>query len=355
MCKFISPRIIILRFNFFKKIKNRAGCVFLFIVSLTTNKATVAVKRTLFLVGRSLVLLSVLACAVNGQASEVKTHQAKMFYFDIPQQSLIKSLHAITNQTETLILFPYSLVERRQGNAVRGRLSTQDALKRLLRDTGLQCIPSSEGVMTIAETASYSKNRMGIEKMNNRKNILAATIGFFAGAGMVSGAMGQEGKVSDADMAYVLEEIVVTATKRETSLQDTAMSISAIGGETIDKRNLVGMEDYLPYIPGVSMQDRGAGQNNIVIRGISVGSQFATGSATGVYFGETPVTGLNSTAAGEGGGSGDIKMVDIERVEVLRGPQGTISLYFQSLEVRWLLAIHRRLSKVVIILWCRGS
>jgi outer membrane receptor protein involved in Fe transport len=102
------------------------------------------------------------------------------------------------------------------------------------------------------------------------------------------------------------------------------MSISAIGGEAIDKRNLVGMEDYLPFIPGVSMQDRGAGQNDIVIRGISIGSQFERNPATGIYFGETPVTGLSSPTDGQGAGSGDIKLVDIERVEVLRGPQGTL-------------------------------
>ena len=125
-------------------------------------------------------------------------------------------------------------------------------------------------------------------------------------------------------MSWLLEEVVVTATKRETSLQDTAMSISAIGGETIEKRNLVGMEDYLPFIPGVSMQDRGAGQNDIVVRGISVGSQFERNPATGIYFGETPVTGLSTPTDGQGAGSGDIKLVDIERVEVLRGPQGTL-------------------------------
>jgi outer membrane receptor protein involved in Fe transport len=158
--------------------------------------------------------------------------------------------------------------------------------------------------------------------MNTRKNILASTIAFFVGAGGVS--QGYAAENTEAEVSWLLEEVVVTATKRETSLQDTAMSISAIGGETIDKRNLVGMEDYLPFIPGVSMQDRGAGQNDIVIRGISIGSQFERNPATGIYFGETPVTGLSTPTDGQGAGSGDIKLVDIERVEVLRGPQGTL-------------------------------
>ena len=53
-----------------------------------------------------------------------------------------------------------------------------------------------------------------------------------------------------------------------TSIQDTAMAISALDGDTIEKRGLVGMDDYLRTLPGVSMQDRGAGQNSIVIRGL---------------------------------------------------------------------------------------
>ncbi len=116
-----------------------------------------------------------------------------------------------------------------------------------------------------------------------------------------------------------IEEMVVTATKRETSLQDTAMSISALSGDTIEKRGLVQMGDYLSTLPGVTMQERGAGQNSIVIRGIGVDPVLEI-EAVGTYFGETPVTGIGLY----GSGHADFRMVDIERVEVLRGPQGTL-------------------------------
>ena len=83
------------------------------------------------------------------------------------------------------------------------------------------------------------------------------------------------------------------------------------------------MDDYLRSLPGVNFQDRGAGQNTVVIRGISSDSQFADSTA-GVYLGETPITDLGSNANGSFSGNADIKLVDVKRIEVLRGPQGTL-------------------------------
>src|SRR5690606_25430421 len=94
--------------------------------------------------------------------------------------------------------------------------------------------------------------------------------------------------------------------------------------DSIEKRHLVGMEDYLSALPGVSYSDRGAGSNTITIRGIGLGSQLDPNSPVGSYFGEVPVTGLGPQVNANQAGNADIKMVDIERVEILRGPQGTL-------------------------------
>ena len=121
-----------------------------------------------------------------------------------------------------------------------------------------------------------------------------------------------------------LEEVIVTATKRETNLQETAAAVSVVSSDQIEKRHLVGMEDYLASLPAVSYQDRGAGSNTITIRGIALGSQLDTNSPVGSYFGEAPVTGLGPQVNGNQAGNADIKLVDVQRVEVLRGPQGTL-------------------------------
>lgn len=119
-------------------------------------------------------------------------------------------------------------------------------------------------------------------------------------------------------------EIIVTASRRETNLQETPGAISVVGAEQIEKRNLVGMEDYLASIPGVSYGERGAGMNNITIRGIGQGEQLSANTPVASFFGEVPVTGFGPPLNGNGAGNADVKMIDIERVEVLRGPQGTL-------------------------------
>jgi len=117
-----------------------------------------------------------------------------------------------------------------------------------------------------------------------------------------------------------LTEIVVTATKRATTVQDTALSITALSGDVLDRRGADDFIDYATSIPGLSLVDQGPGERRLVIRGIN-----GVGEAqVGLYYDETFVTG----APGAGGDSGerqpDFKLVDIDRVEVLRGPQGTL-------------------------------
>lgn len=118
--------------------------------------------------------------------------------------------------------------------------------------------------------------------------------------------------------------ITVTATKRETNLLETPVAVSVVGENEINQRRLVGMEDYLAGLPGVTFSDRGAGSNTINIRGIGLGDQLDPNTPVGSYFGETPITGLGTRVNGNAAGNADIKMVDINRVEVLRGPQGTL-------------------------------
>ena len=133
----------------------------------------------------------------------------------------------------------------------------------------------------------------------------------------------KQSKPASKENRTVIEEVYVTATKRNTSLQDTAMAISALDELAIERRGLTGMDDYLRTLPGVSMQDRGASQNSIVMRGLSADPQ-EDSSTTGIYFGEALISDLFSASNLGSAGNGDIKLVDIERIEVLRGPQGTL-------------------------------
>ena len=119
--------------------------------------------------------------------------------------------------------------------------------------------------------------------------------------------------------AQVLEEIVVTATKRAESLQDVPVAVSALRAEDIAERGLTQYADYLSTVPGVNFQDAGPGQSQIRIRGI-VASEGGGGPASvATYFGETVTSVVNLFGA-----KPNLRLVDIDRIEVLRGPQGTL-------------------------------
>ena len=120
-----------------------------------------------------------------------------------------------------------------------------------------------------------------------------------------------------------LEEIVVTATKRAVPLQDAPVTIQAIGSKELEDQNIQEFADYVQYLPNVNAGGRGPGQNEIYIRGAAVDAINITvaesqGSAPNValYLDEQPVT--------AGGRNLDVYISDMERIEVLPGPQGTL-------------------------------
>lgn len=119
------------------------------------------------------------------------------------------------------------------------------------------------------------------------------------------------------DGERLIEEVMVTAQKRESRLLDAPISITAVGQEDIEHRGLVDRNDYLRSVPGVNLVDQGPGLSTMVIRG-AYGEAFNTGPTVGVYLADVPLTGYAL------GSSTDVILSDIERVEVLRGPQGTL-------------------------------
>ncbi|MBI1731295.1 MAG: TonB-dependent receptor [Gammaproteobacteria bacterium] len=114
-----------------------------------------------------------------------------------------------------------------------------------------------------------------------------------------------------------IEEVVVTATKRAETLQEIPLSVTAFSSDDIDKRDFEGFNDYAKFVPGLSFGIREPGGTSIVFRGVaSSGLQYGARPSSCVYLDETPIT-----AAGR---NPDPRLIDIERLEALRGPQGTL-------------------------------
>lgn len=120
----------------------------------------------------------------------------------------------------------------------------------------------------------------------------------------------------------VLEEVFVTAQKRAESIWDVPASVSAIGAAQLERLGAIQLTDYAGYVPGLAVDNGGApGLNTITLRGISAGN--SASSTVGVYVGDSPV-GSSSAYAQGGRLSLDLLPYDVERIEVLRGPQGTL-------------------------------
>jgi len=119
------------------------------------------------------------------------------------------------------------------------------------------------------------------------------------------------------ESAARIDEIIVTATKRAMNMQDLAQSIAVLTNEEIERQGIISMEDYIKALPSITLSAWSPGRNKIVFRGMSTGSdEWRTDSQAAVYLDEVPMTAVSQQL--------DAWMVDIERVESLPGPQGTL-------------------------------
>lgn len=145
-----------------------------------------------------------------------------------------------------------------------------------------------------------------------------ASIGRVAACGISVLALGQ----ATAALAQETDdnEIVVTASKREQSVRDVTGSVSAVSEATLQKLNAQSLSDYITRVPGVVFNDYQPGVSEVVIRGIASSTYHEANQATTGYY-------LNQVPLIEPGFPlviPDIDSFDISRVEVLRGPQGTL-------------------------------
>jgi len=116
-----------------------------------------------------------------------------------------------------------------------------------------------------------------------------------------------------------IETITVTAQKRTSDLQDTAISLSVLGNQQMEELNVNNFADYIKFLPTVAFENHRPGQAQLYMRGISSGgdgNHSASMPSVAVYLDEQPITTISEVL--------DLHMYDIARIEVLAGPQGTL-------------------------------
>ncbi len=221
----------------------------------------------------AMVLAPLLAITSPSLAEETKliTIQAKR-----TDQALLD----LAEQSGTQVVFSPEIATGSMSAAVSGAGSVADALNILLSGTGLAYEFTASNVVVVTKKTN-------------------------------AGHAGE----SDTKQVFVLEEIVVTAQRREQLLKDVPISIAAIGSEALKAQRISGLEDIGLAVPGVAVADQGTGYRRVNMRGI--GNVSGSSPLVGIYLDEVSVTGFSSFIP-------DLQVFDLERVEVLKGPQGTL-------------------------------
>ena len=139
-------------------------------------------------------------------------------------------------------------------------------------------------------------------------------------AAVAAALMTNSAWAQDKPEASTLEEVVVTAQKVSQSVIDVPLSISVLGANELEKTQSLNVQDYAKFVPGLQIDQSTPGFGRLVLRGINTGG---VASTVGVYVDETPF-GSSSGLANGAILAGDFDTFDVARIEVLRGPQGTL-------------------------------
>jgi iron complex outermembrane recepter protein len=225
--------------------------------------------------------------AAAPQSMTQPTHE-----FTISSRPLNQALQEFARQAGIQIFYKNEMVDAVQAKSLDGIYGLTEALDILLQGTGLVYEKTKENTYVLKQLRTTGS----VQRSRNTQ-------------------------VSERSLSRsaVLEEIVVTAQKREERLIDVPMAITALSGETVENAGMQNIIDLSYAVPNLSVREEGPGQQMIIIRGM--GNFRGSSSLVGLYLDEVPVS--TSPLA-----QIDLQTLDLTRVEVLKGPQG--SLYGQG-------------------------
>jgi iron complex outermembrane recepter protein len=263
--------------------------------------------------------LAVLASIVLTVAAPLSLAQSTAS-FDLPAQPLAEALKAVATQANINLIVPPALVEGRQAPPLRAQLTVEEALNRLLNGTGIKyhflnekTVVLDSGAHPSGKDSSSDRGRSGVQKNTVSDDPRLA-----------DSAASAQGPVAQANdgASPQLEEIVVTAQRREEKLKDVPLAVTALSGDQLRAQHIETGADLQNYVPSLNVSTSLTRNDYVyVIRGMgptaglpSAGGTTA-GGGTGVvtYFAEVPTSG-----AGPG------LFYDLENVQVANGPQGTL-------------------------------
>ncbi|MEO0412431.1 MAG: TonB-dependent receptor [Pseudomonadota bacterium] len=246
-------------------------------------------------------------------ASAAKTF-TETYDFDIDKATLSAALDMLARRTQVNVLYPFELGQTAGLNPVNGRYTLGEALDILFRNTPFSGSLADSGVIVISH-ADSANERNGVDDME----FLTKQMATASAIAIVGASAAPASAQSDNDLG--LEEIVVTAQKRSESLQDVPISVSAFSSASLETKALTNIAEIAAFAPNVTIDNTSpfGGSSQILsasIRGIGQ-NDFAANFEPGVGVYIDGVYYSRSVGA-------VVDLLDLERVEVLKGPQGTL-------------------------------
>jgi iron complex outermembrane recepter protein len=244
---------------------------------------------------------------------------------NIPAEELGSALQTVAKDYDFQVLYRTEIVKDLRTQGAVGSLTSDEVLTKVLSGTGLTYKYLDSNTVTIMQAPAGAADQSPIDSGNgggkkSSQDFRVAQVDPGANSqsspvgSNVSGTQENENKVG-------LEEIIVTATKRAERLQDVPMAASVITGAQLMANQITTLQDVVNATPGLQLIGGSPVSNELVIRGISVGAGINTSVAT--YVDEVPYTADGPFALGSSSAP-NFDTYDLARIEVLRGPQGTL-------------------------------
>lgn len=265
-----------------------------------------------------------IGAAANAQQTEAPVDAQLRIAFNIEAQPVRDALQVFGEQTGLQVLFRSEAVsvEGVKAQPVSGELSPDEALRRMLERTGLdyEFVNARTVRVSRADAAAEPDNRSGAghersrpsgDRLNGSEPAVSA-----AGAPNKQSANGDSASTGFS----VIAEIVVTAQKKIENLQDVPIPITVLDADTLSSNGKFLLRDYATAVPGFNVTANYGFTQNLSMRGITTGG--FSNPTVGITVDDVPY----GPSFNNGGGNAmpDFDPGDLARVEVLRGPQGTL-------------------------------
>lgn len=263
---------------------------------------------------RSVVLfLAACLCSVVS-ANGVGAEDSCDAYYEIAVEamSLDQALIELASQTDQTLVFSFEETQQIRGNQVFGSLTLDAAITRLLMNTGMYFEVQDSGAIRVMAAQAENTEDLIMKK----KPIASAIAGVLAFLG--ADALAQDATTETGPRALRIEEVIVSATRRAADASDVPLAISAFTEDFLAKQGIESFDGVARNTPGVTVTGA-ASLSRFVVRGIQTSATASSDGEqrqTAIYVDDVPVTSFSVVAP-------NLRMYDVERVEVLRGPQGT--------------------------------